>query len=279
MLHELVKHLSDDQWIEILNESVTRENPLGIPMPRFPTDDVQVKIMGSSGRVALAGADKMYRFMKKVSKDGGCPLSSTSKILDFGCGWGRFTRFFVKDVEDSNILGADVAPAMVQICQSTRVPGEYSLIDPTGKLPYEDGTISHILSYSVFTHLPEVAASHWLAELSRVAAPGAMFVFTVEPPRFLDTIADGDASTTDNWWLKTLIERHKAQAVDGRERLAETGYAFIPTNGEHLADQYGDSVFTSSYIKREWAKYFSLVSYLDEPQQFQQAVVVMKKPV
>ena len=33
-----------------------------------------------------------------------------SRVLDFGCGWGRVIRFFLKDVAPWNLVGVDIDP-------------------------------------------------------------------------------------------------------------------------------------------------------------------------
>ena len=67
-------------------------------------------------------------------------LSLTGPILDFGCGWGRILRFFLKDLDQKYIHGVDVEPSAIAECRDTRVPGDIQLIAPHGPLPFSNDT-------------------------------------------------------------------------------------------------------------------------------------------
>jgi ubiquinone/menaquinone biosynthesis C-methylase UbiE len=233
--------------------------------------------VGSDGRAALREGGKFHRYVVDASEQQNNRLSPSSRLLDFGCGWGRMTRFMVQSVTDTGKFGVDVNSYMIDVCKKTNVPGFYSAIEKRGSLPFPDGFFTHIFAYSVFTHLPEGAAKHWLAELSRVAAPGCVFILTVEPPRFLEMIANADPVTATDAWPSRLTRRFHKEAVEFRKNLDRDGYAYFPSSGQEHADDYGDSVYTEDYMRRVWAPFFSVASYLDDPAKFWQAVAVLRK--
>ena len=103
---------------------------------------------------------------------------------------GSFLRFFWKDISPENLYGCDVLPLAIDICNSTRVPGNLNLIKSDGNLPYSDNFFDVIIAYSVFTHLTEKMNLHWMRELARVSKPGCVFVFTLEPRGFIDRICN-----------------------------------------------------------------------------------------
>lgn len=171
---------------------------------------------------------------------------------------------------DSNLYGADIDPESINFCLGEGLPGTFSLISPSGRLPYDDGHFTHILAYSVFTHLSPGASRHWLAELRRVSAPGCVFALTLEPPRFLRFISNG--SDIKNEWHRMLFTRFGGLVAELESELTSNGYVFLDTGTTGV---YGDAIYTPQYIRREWADLFSLVSYTDDPKQFWQALAFM----
>jgi SAM-dependent methyltransferase len=166
---------------------------------------------------------------------------------------------------------------MINGCKTLGVPGEFKWIQPNGKLPYADSSFDVIISFSVFSHLPEDIAMAWATELSRVAKPGAIFVFTTEPRRFLDFIEAIQEPAESAWHaglakFKYMIPELKAKCDAGE-------LAYIPTSGGvHLpASVYGDTVMPEAYLKTKWTHLFSMRAYVDDPNAFWQAVVVMQK--
>lgn len=106
---------------------------------------------------------------------------------------------------------------------------------------------------------------------------GALFIATVEPPRFLDFFASldpGDASLHP--WHATMARKTQADPTL-RARLAEHGFIYMPDDRPEVADVYGDTVMTAKYVREHWGEHFEIVEYVDDPQRFWQAVVVARK--
>ena len=88
------KSVSDDEWRQVLVRSVDEPVIEGVSFPRFPPPDLQARFVGSANGPALAEASVFYSLFKTKSQDLGQPIGPASTFLDFGCGWGRFLRFF-----------------------------------------------------------------------------------------------------------------------------------------------------------------------------------------
>ena len=88
---------------------------------------------------------------------GGDPANAT--ILDFGIGWGRVLRFFLKDVEVERLVGIDHYATAIEACHETYPPGgpRFLLTEPFPPAPFEDATFDLVFAYSVFSHLSEEA--------------------------------------------------------------------------------------------------------------------------
>jgi SAM-dependent methyltransferase len=269
---------TDEDWIEALKKSVTTPIINGHHMARFPVASVQARIMGSADAAAIAEGAKFFHYAKAYAEALGNPIHEGTKLLDFGVGWGRYPRIFAGDISPLGIHGVDVDPEMVYGCRTLGVPGTFQQIDPRGRLPFPDKTFDMVISYSVFSHLPEDLAMAWAKEISRVCKPGAIFVFTTEPRRFLEFVA-AIAEPAESPWHAGLA-RFKSMIPELLEKCDAGELCYIPTSGgEHLpASDYGDTVIPEAYLKEKWADLFHHCAYVDDPNVFWQACVIMQKP-
>lgn len=270
-------HLSDADWLKVLKRSIKKPVIDGVRLPGFAPDAMQRHTVGSSFEATLDEASAFYTHVKDVCARNGTPLRQASQILDFGVSWGRFVRFFLKDVDSASLHGVDVNAEYLAAARETGVPGDLQKIDPLGRLPYADQSFDLVYAYSVFTHLPENVQDHWLAEIARTLKPGALLVATVEPPRFLDFFAplNPDDKKLHPW--HAMMAR-KIRADPGmKARLNDKGFVYIPS-GTGVNELYGDCVMTPSYSREHWGRWFEVLDYLDDPKRFWQAVVVARKP-
>jgi SAM-dependent methyltransferase len=118
----------------------------------------------------------------------GLPPEAYESVLDFGCGCGRIARQLIQQTpRPRRYLGIDIHEGMIQWCQKNlapRAPGfrfehhdVYNRgLNPRGArrnlpFPVPDGSISLVNAWSVFTHVLEDQARHYLAECARVLTP------------------------------------------------------------------------------------------------------------
>jgi len=184
------RSLSDKEWFETIAASLS-DTSLGLP--GFPPPQIQAQFTGRSGRPALEEGFEFYMLVKSSVP------TLTGPILDFGCGWGRILRFFLKDLEQKDIHGVDVEPNAIAQCRDTKVPGNIRLIAPHGLLPFSDGTFQIVYAYSVFTHLPEQVAAHWMREIKRVLKPEGRIVFTALTARYLRLCVEYEDFPPSSW--------------------------------------------------------------------------------
>jgi hypothetical protein len=274
----LFNNPTEEEWLSLLIRSIKEPVIDGIEMPRYPHGDTQRGSVGSADEAAMSEGFNFWHHVKAWSAALGMPQHEGSMVLDFGSGWGRYARLFWRDVAPQGLHGVDVSQDFIGGCRCLGVPGSFTQIDPMGKLPYPDGTFQTITAYSVFTHLPEKIATHWIKELSRVAASGCVFTFTVEPLRFLEFIANLPDHSPGNAWYEGLA-RFKPLMPAMRKDFANGKFCYIPTGGgEGLsADIYGDTAIPFKFMTTNWSKYFEFVDYTDDADRFWQAVVVARK--
>jgi SAM-dependent methyltransferase len=123
----------------------------------------------------------------------GLPDRAWDCYLDFGCGCGRSARRLIQqDPRPRRYIGVDLHRGMVQWCRENLAPHaegfeflHHDVYSPclnpdplrpwVAPLPVEDGVCTLIEATSVFTHLVEGQAEHYLDEIARVlAADGRM---------------------------------------------------------------------------------------------------------
>lgn len=269
--------LKDSRWLRILKRSIHEPIIDGVRFPRFASPEMQLSTVGGVYEQTLDEVFPFYVFVKDSCARNGTALRKNSEILDFGVGWGRIIRFFMKDVDVTRLHGVDTSAEYLGAARDTGVPGQLHQIDPLGRLPYSDNFFDLVYAYSVFTHLPENVADHWLAEIARTLKPGALLVATVEPPRFLDFFASLDPQDESlHPWHAALATKIRAD-TGLKARLQADGFVFMPQGDGILDAVYGDSVMTPAYFREHWGSFLEPIEFLDDVERFWQAVVVARK--
>lgn len=93
--------------------------------------------------------------------------------LDFGCGAGRFSELLAS--RGAKVVGVDHAPSMVKLAVKRGIDAH--LFDPSsGTLPLAPDSVDLIWSCTVLQHVPDDHIEQVLAEIRRVAKPGALVV-------------------------------------------------------------------------------------------------------
>ena len=107
----------------------------------------------------------------------GLPLR-LGRALDFGCGVGRITQGLASVCEAA--VGVDIAPSMIEAAQRLNRYGERCryVVNATDDLAiFPDASFDVIMSKIVLQHIPPVHTVRYLAEFSRVLAPGGVLLF------------------------------------------------------------------------------------------------------
>lgn len=128
-----------------------------------------------SGHEALAG---------QVFKPSAFDLRGCKRILDAGCGNGRYSRFILKRADlDALITGFDLSHRMLKRARR-RIPNpRVSLASAElTRLPYPDAFFDAVVCGWVLEHLPDPRPG--LKELSRVLAPGGKFLLMTTEDTF-----------------------------------------------------------------------------------------------
>ncbi|MFL6203109.1 MAG: class I SAM-dependent methyltransferase [Thermoanaerobaculia bacterium] len=106
------------------------------------------------------------------------------KVLDFASGYGRITRFLVREIPPERLWVADVYEGGVRF-QEERF-GVHGLVSTVRPEELDLGeTFDAILVTSLFTHLPEERFLAWLRVLLGRLDPGGVLAFSTHDPGLL----------------------------------------------------------------------------------------------
>jgi len=276
-IHSLAK--SDRDYLNIMIESIKEPIIEGVKMPGFPDRDMQYNLVGSSNEKALRAGFRFYKSIKKYCEQYKRPVSLNTKILDFGCGWGRITRFFFNDVRSKNVEGVDVNAELIMFCKSDMNYGKYSVINPLPPIDRPGNKFDLIFAHSVFSHLAEHVALAWIEEFARILRSGGLLIATTWGRNFLDRCKamrdqDHKNGTRKNWANAFIPVKNAKEDYDRGLFLYEPG----PREGGPLDKSYfGLALIPKQYVEREYTKYLNLLDYANEKVKDPQAVFVMQK--
>jgi len=103
-------------------------------------------------------------------------LNLGEKVLDLGCGNGRFFRFFKKRKVD--YFGTDASPKLVEIAKRENPGARFETADALN-LPFPGNNFDKIYSIAVLHHIPSYGLRmKFLKEAERVLKPGGILVLT-----------------------------------------------------------------------------------------------------
>ncbi|GIW11282.1 MAG: hypothetical protein KatS3mg061_2339 [Dehalococcoidia bacterium] len=95
------------------------------------------------------------------------------RILEVGCGAGRFIRTIAAARPDLEPHGTDLGPRSVRLATAYRDGVSYTLASATA-LPYAEATFETVVLFDVLEHIPGIGPQEALAEIARVLKPGGV---------------------------------------------------------------------------------------------------------
>jgi SAM-dependent methyltransferase len=268
----LFRDLDDDLWALLLSGEYESYPNIRAFLPSVPEPSLQELWNGTSGLPLAAQSLAFYRKLReRHAAYAGRPLSD-SPVLDFGCGWGRLTRYLARDVSPGHLFGCDPVEQILDVCRDGRVPATLAKSEfVPERLPFET-QFDLAFSFSVFTHISERAHESCLRALHNSLRPGGLLVMTVRPPAYLR-------------FSPLMGPALDALGPDPDARLVEPLYVFVPHPAEdsHLQYEggemtYGETVVTLAYVRERWAPLFHLLEVdllVDDPYQL---MLTLRRP-
>ncbi|GGX11069.1 Stf0 family sulfotransferase [Undibacterium macrobrachii] len=276
-LHDAAQKLSTDDWIEYVGQSTEREMTLaGVAMPTAPPAEKQAIFHGNSGASAIQSAAPVYKYVLDICRQQN--ISSIKSLLDFGCGWGRFTRLFVRDVEEAGLIGIDPWAEALQMCREHMPYAAFVRSQFNPPLAFRDGFFDVVFANSIFSHLSESSALAWIEEIARVLRPGGLLIATTHSKHWLTAVKEfqsGERVCQSDW--HQAFKNSKVDIANAIDIHKNGEFVFIPTgNGQDNRD-YGDSFVPVEYVRKNWGQFLEFVEFVDDPVRFPQATFTLRK--
>jgi len=266
--------LNDETWLWMNTTGRRRRKAIARLLPKMPEVSIQELYTGSSGDVTLREGFDAYKIFKNSYETYVGPIGSCRAVLDFGCGWGRIIRFFLK-----RLSGVDHAPQAIRICQETNEWSKFTLIEPKPPTELTPQSFGLIYLYSVFSHLPE--EMHWmlLNEFHRLLVPGGMLIATTRARDFVHYCK----ALRDDPQLNGKPDSLRRTArifgdVDATLSAYDSGlYCYECYGSEGRWSFWGEACIPKGYVERRWQEIFDVCDYIDDRRACPQNVIVARK--
>ena len=255
----------------------------GVQLPGFPDEAFQKASVGSSGEQALREAMGFYQDIKHHAAQLRTPVGTSTVLVDFGAGWGRLLRFFMKDIPSSQLIGLDVDPLMVDWCKRTNIAAHSTLVDALPPAPLPDACADIITAYSVFSHLSEKAATAWMQEFARILRPGGIVVATTQARGFIDFCAQLRETLPKNAPQKNAWHEKLALSFTNRQQSLrdydEGKFLFSPTGGGEARPSsfYGEAIIPQRFMEEHWSPWLTLRWFEENRPYTVQSIFVLQK--
>jgi SAM-dependent methyltransferase len=233
---KLFRHVSLDDFGKLLLDVPSSYPNIKGHFPTMAPDDIQRQWTGASGDALLKQTTAFVRsalsaYHEFVHRD-----TSSARVLDFGCGYGRIIRLMYKFFSEANIFGVDPSNHSIELCRQHGMRGHFALSDWIPRTLPCDGPFDLIYAFSVFTHLSEKVAEVSLGTLRNVLSESGLLVMSIRP---------------EEYWHHHEGGKH---ALEMKSRHALTGFAFLPHNRTPIEGEvtYGDTSMSIDYIKQKF---------------------------
>ena len=126
---------------------------------------------------------------------------SPRKVLDVGCGEGRFCRMLRRHGID--VTGIDPTPAMIAAARTRDAEGSY-LEAAAERLPFGDKAFDLVVSYLTLIDIPDIQAA--ISEMARVLNPGGALLIA--------NLTSFNTACADSGWVKDRDGQHLYYPID-----------------------------------------------------------------
>ena len=270
--YALFRGLEHDVWALLLTQQYELYPHIRALLPTMPEPALQELWNGASGLALARQSTSFYsKLRESYERHGERPLSEAS-VLDFGCGWGRLTRYLLRDVEPGRLYGCDPVEGILEVCRASGIRATFARSEFVPEhLPFDE-RFDLAFAFSVFTHLTEAAHEKSLLALHGSLRPGGILILTVRSPEWLRQSPP----------MRPLLAE---LGPDPRAALAEPRYLFVRhfTDPEHpQADadgqiHYGEAVITLAYVRERWSGLFELLDADVQLDDLHQVILTLRR--
>ena len=239
----------------------------------IPPEELRIhRYLGGSPEAYLATGKLNVEKMIEVLETAGVSVGPGNRILDFGCGDGMMVRHLHEIAESGEVWGVDInGTEMIWCQQHLSPPFKFATTTSFPHLPFEDGYFDLVYSFSVFTHICDLAEA-WLLELRRILRRDGVLYLTVHDNHTIDVL-------NDNRELGLYQALHEAEKLlpfrDSEFALFTLNR--VPGGGIDFERRQAQVFYDIDYLCRHWGNYLNVLSTTEEAYGYQTAVVLQKR--
>lgn len=241
---------------------------------KFPipiADDRENYHIGNDLEYWISGYND-FLLIEKLAETYGSPITTNSKVLEFGCASGRVLRHFMAQRSGIKLWGCDLKLRHIEWVRQ-HLGKDCRLLHNTTfpYIPIPDCTLDVFFAYSVFTHIDDFELL-WLSEINRCLKTNGLAIVTIH---------------SSNTWVNVpnlpLFEKYSSlqRHIKDFEITRELFEGGLPDQKTVLwwdsaANYNCDVYYSTQYIKNEWGRYFEIAAVLDSMHGYQDVVVLRK---
>jgi SAM-dependent methyltransferase len=274
--HALFGGLDEETWRWLNLEGPELCPFLARYLPGLPPEAEQARVTARTGEEALGlGFHVHARFRELYEQERG-PLGADASVLDFGCGWGRVIRFFVKDVPPERLVGMDIDERAIAAARSTNRWCRFEVSNVLPPSPFPDESFDLVYAYSVFSHLSEEAHLLWLREFERILKSDGVLLLTTLGRAFIERSsgwASGEGEPVADWQRTAASSFPDPEAALAAYDRGEYCYGVID---EEQNPHFGFSAIPEPYVRTVWGRHFNVRQILRPGAPFQTLIACTK---
>ncbi|MBX3718729.1 MAG: class I SAM-dependent methyltransferase [Parachlamydiales bacterium] len=141
--------------------------------------------LGATGYVASSCWDgnhyaknSGWQFHMAAKALGYIKVPTNAKMLDIGCGDGRFTKHLAELIPDGKVLGLDLSVSMLAAAQANEAPNLSFVLGDVTNLPFNN-QFDRIVAFNSMHWVSEISTG--LEQIKRALVPGGQVLILVAP--------------------------------------------------------------------------------------------------
>jgi SAM-dependent methyltransferase len=240
------------------------------PSAELPIPPRELRLYGTTAEDYVAAGKTNTDTMRSILTKANSPIQGADRILDFGCGDGIMIRWLNDVAIEGEVWGVDINGPRIAWCQNNLSPPFHFVTTTTyPHLPFEDRFFHLIHAHSVFTHIADLADT-WLLELRRILHPGGKLLVTIQDEHSIAIIRSPEASPHLSGLNELLKCAEKGAGFDS------STYGMLVINRTPGSGARGQVqvFYHTDYIRKQWGRYFKIVSITLEAYWFQTAILL-----